>query len=213
MKTPFIDAVASRRPIQHRKLPRQSRLERGYIMVISMLILLLITILSISMAKSFFVEEEMGGNMREKNRSFVAAQSALAYGEWYVRQGIESLGGNAFCPTGVLTASTVICPTQQTPNTPPYSTANMPLTTYLPLPLPATSTTVPFLNTSSTGGKDTFYAAPGVYIQYVGETNGSFFVYQITAFGFGGTPDAVSIVQSVFQVAPNALGLSTGGSN
>jgi type IV pilus assembly protein PilX len=165
--------------------------ERGYVMVVSLLILLLITVMSITMARSFFLEEGMAGNLREKNRSFAAAQAALRYGEWYASQG----GTPASCSTltGAITAQ--LCTNAVTVNATPNA-STPPLATYISLPTSA------YLSVATGGGKDTFYAQPGFYVQFIGLTLHSVAIYQITAFGYGGSLNSVSVVQSTYQVCP-----------
>jgi type IV pilus assembly protein PilX len=174
------------------------REQRGYVMVLSMLMLLVITVISISMAKSFFLEEGMAGNVREKQRALAAAQSALSYGEWYVA---THQGYGATCGTGQL-ANASICTagvlfngqnnnSGANPNSALMNNA-VPLQTYFNAP------TSSYLNTTS-GAHDAFYALPGIYIQFVGlDTSNSDYIYKITAYGYGGSQSTVAIVQSTF---------------
>ena len=183
--------------------------QRGYVMVLSMLILLLITIMSISMGKSFFMEEGMAGNTREKNRSLAAAQAALLYGEWWAKQNF-SQGVDCSTMGSVLATGTgVICNWNSTNvvtyNTAPTGTAgSMPLAKYFTIP------TVSYITTS---GTDSFYAAPGAYVQYIGYMTVSGppqLLYRVTAFGYGGNANSFSVVQSTVAVASTTQCLATG---
>jgi type IV pilus assembly protein PilX len=170
--------------------------QRGYVMILSIILLLVITALSVSMAKSFFLEEGMAGNIREKNRSLAAAQAALSYAESVVSQGGTI---NTACGSGDLTPSGT--------NTPPIctgaasiisSSSVSPLGTYFKMPTSLTST---YLAVNQTIAKDTFWAQPGAYIQYIGVVPGTgVYVYSITAYGYGATPNSVSIVSSTYEV-------------
>jgi type IV pilus assembly protein PilX len=174
--------------------------QRGYLMVVSLLIILLITVMSISMAKSFFQEEGMAGNLREKSRSFAAAQAGLRYAEKFASTN-GRVAGSTCAASGILAAGT-ICNNQVQPST---TNGGAPLQAYWPMPTP--SSTVATFSNNATG--DAFYATPGVYIQWWGPLNGGA-VYVVTAFGYGGTQNSVSMVQSILQVNPNS-GNGTGG--
>lgn len=173
--------------------------QRGYVMVLSMLILLLITIMSISMSKSFFMEEGMAGNIREKNRSFVAAQAALSYAEDYLK---FAPGLGTACAIGTTTSvalgSIQVCNNPVTVLGSPNGVSVMPLTGYFPV------STLPNMSVSITGGTDKYFASPGVYIQFLGTVLQGGHIYQVTAFGYGGSQNSVSVVQSNFYVAPGA---------
>lgn len=167
--------------------------QRGYLMVVSMLIILLITIMSISMAKSFFLEEGMAGNLREKSRSFAAAQAGLRYGEYQAVQNGQS-SGSATCAAGLLSYTTTppVCNPLVAIST--SSTSVAPISSYYQMPQPNLA-----IATIATTGGDAFYKVPGIYVQYQGPLIGGA-VYLITAFGYGGTASSVSVVQSTLQV-------------
>jgi len=61
-------------------------LERGIALVTSLLLLLIITILALSMFRSFGSLEKIAGNLREKDRALHAAESAQQYAEWWLTQ-------------------------------------------------------------------------------------------------------------------------------
>jgi type IV pilus assembly protein PilX len=192
-------AGRSKPPALRPWLALRARRQHGYVMVISMLILLLIMIMSISMAKSFFLEEGMAGNIREKTRSSNAAQAALAYGEWFVDSGSQSsYGVNCPATPAVLTTAT-ICTNAVALNTTPNATTT-PFKIYFPLPASS------YMTISTAGGQDTFYALPGVYIQYLGLT-GQNYIYLITAYGYGGSLNSLSIIQSTYLTQPASQAL------
>ena len=170
--------------------------QRGYVMVLSMLMLLIITVISISMAKSFFLEEGMSGNLREKTRALGAAQAALTYGEWYVA---NHQGYGVTCAAGQLTNPT-ICTGPVTSNGVNASGNNSSLMNNAPLATYFLAPTSSYLNVNTAGGQDTFYAQPGIYIQFVGlDTSNSDYIYRITAYGYGGSQGTVAVVQSTFM--------------
>ena len=210
MKPLLLDGPAGRNPApaMHRSLDRKRRQQRGYVMVLSMLILLLITIMSISMSKSFFMEEGMAGNIREKNRSLNAAQAALTFAEQYAKATSTAplganctIGGNA--TTSLALPAIQICTNPASTTTSPNGVTLMPLQGYFPV------ATLPGINGNITtaGGTDKYFAAPGVYILLLGTTTGGGHIYQVTAYGYGGSQNSVSIVQSVFYVTPGTVAL------
>jgi prepilin-type N-terminal cleavage/methylation domain len=68
---------------QHMKTPR----EQGFVLIASLLMLVVLTLLAVSMSRSFGLQERMAGNLREKARAFDAAQSSLSYAEWWLTRG------------------------------------------------------------------------------------------------------------------------------
>ena len=167
--------------------------QRGYVMVVSMLIILLITVMSISMAKTFFLEERMAGSLREKSRSFAAAQAALRYGESFVRLHPGNVG--VTCPASGQLPSPVCNNAMPTPNTSGSGTQLFPA--YYPSQTPPSALGITVSATAPSA--DSFWSLPGIYIYYVGPTTGGY-LYQVYAYGYGGTQLSVSQVQSTVQV-------------
>lgn len=66
-------------------LPRR---QRGAILVIALMFLVLLTIISVSSISGVTLEEKMAGNMREQNVAFQAAESALRDAEIDLETGI-----------------------------------------------------------------------------------------------------------------------------
>jgi type IV pilus assembly protein PilX len=168
--------------------------QRGYVIIVSMLIILMITVMSISMAKSFFLEEGMAGNVREKSRSFALAQAAL---HWAELQALQSGGsGVVTCATSGTLSLPSICNNAVTLVT---GAGSVPLKAYTPLTATQIPTAIlPATLVSHTPAANTVYDYPGVYIQNMGATRGNGFLYQVTAFGYGGTSTSISEVQSTF---------------
>ncbi|MDR3481184.1 MAG: hypothetical protein P4L91_10765 [Burkholderiaceae bacterium] len=169
-------------------------------MVISMMMILLITVMSISMAKTFFLEERMAGSLREKSRSFAAAQAALRYGEWYLTQ---NAGAGVACPTSGSLTATPICNNAMPPVNAPGTGARL-FPAYFEATVPV-ALNVQFLATPT---KDSFWNPPGIYINFLGPTTqprGA--LYQIDAYGYGGTQLSVSEVQSTVWIACSNRGV------
>jgi type IV pilus assembly protein PilX len=55
--------------------------QRGAVLIISLIMLLVLTLLGVSSMRTTILEEKMAGNLRDKNTSFQAAETALRDGE------------------------------------------------------------------------------------------------------------------------------------
>ena len=75
--------------------------QRGVALVTSLLLLLIITILALSMFRSFGTQERIAGNLREKERALHAADSAQQYAEWWLLQGNNTAAGAVACAAGL----------------------------------------------------------------------------------------------------------------
>src|SRR5271170_135399 len=65
--------------------------QRGVVLVSSLLLLLVVTIMALSMFRSFGMQEKIAGNMREKQRALQAAESAQIYAEqWLITNAATS---------------------------------------------------------------------------------------------------------------------------
>ena len=71
----------------------------------SLLLLVIITIIALSMFRSFGTQEHIAGNLREKDRALHAATSDQQYAEWWLLQGNNSAIGAIACAAGVLNAT------------------------------------------------------------------------------------------------------------
>jgi type IV pilus assembly protein PilX len=179
------------------------RRQRGLILVSSLLLLVIVTILAVSMFRSFGVQEKIAGNTREKQRALHAAESAQQYAEWWL-----SSSGNA--TTGVVCNSLLdatgdisvgqVCSNKLSPSS---------VTT---LPWQASGADVgvayapPNMTVTTSSAADTYYRKPRFYISYLGATADSTpsnykLVYQIDAVGYGGSANAVAIVESTYYVS------------
>ncbi len=72
-------------------LPTPAR-QRGAILVIALLFLVLLTIIGVSSMSGVTLEEKMAGNLREQNLAFQAAESALRDAEIDLEVGIGGTG-------------------------------------------------------------------------------------------------------------------------
>ncbi len=171
---------------------------RGMALITSLLLLLVVTILAVSMFRSFGLEGRIAGNVREKQRALMAAEAAQQYAEsWLAQANLGTLQG-AGC-SAMLNANndeTQVCTNPLTAVlTSGTSVANVNAWPYW------TTYTPPGLGVgANVAGK--YFQAPGFYITYLGTSKdgtGSN-VYQIDAKGYGADANTVAVVESTFEV-------------
>jgi len=179
--------------------------QHGYVLVTSLVLLLVVTIMAISMYRSFGVQEQIAGNLREKGRALQAAEAAEQYAEQWMQNGNGALAAvnctallaatpsnnvGQIC-SNALTAATII-------NVPWVSGAGAPIgTSYTP-------------TTFTTGtGQNLYFALPTFYITSLGiSADGTGAVYQVDAVGYGGTQNAVAVVESTYIVGSSTACMS-----
>lgn len=174
--------------------------ERGMALITSLLLLVVVTILAVSMFRSFGIEGKIAGNVREKQRALLAAESAEQYAEWWLRQGSNSAVGSTICNTqmdanngeGQICSNTL--PSQYANGIAGIGTGTWPTyTEYTPPGMTVSSSSI-------TG--DSYYARPRFYISDLGpnKDGSGAEVFEIDAKGFGASPNTVAVVQSTFIV-------------
>lgn len=168
--------------------PTGFRKEGGYVLVVSMILLVVLTLLAVSMFRSFGLQELMAGNLREKTRAVDAAQAAINYAEWWLTQGSNATTGVA---CAAVTNTPVVCNTAiASATTTPWAVG----VNYNPNPA--------YMTVSASGGTGTYFQAPQFYIQYVGlAAGGTGALYRITAVGWGGNSAAVAVLQSTYIIS------------
>ena len=177
--------------------------QRGVALISSLLLLIIITILALSMFRSFGTQEKIAGNLREKDRALHAAASAQQYGEWWLTQGNNAAIGAVTC-AGTLNANLgqgQIC--KQTPSQAGY-TVTRPETwaaqiQYVP----------PTMGVSGVAGPNSdppYFGPPAFYVTDLGVAgDGAGEAYQIDAYGYGSTAGTVAVVESTYEVAQGVV--------
>jgi type IV pilus assembly protein PilX len=70
--------------------------QRGMVLISSLLLLIVVTIIALSMFRSFGMQEKIAGNMREKQRAFQGAVSAQEFAEnWLINIQCNASTGRA----------------------------------------------------------------------------------------------------------------------
>jgi type IV pilus assembly protein PilX len=174
--------------------------QRGMVLVTALLLLVVVTLLAVSMFRSFGLDERIAGNMREKQRALSAAETAEQYAEYWLASGHASTG--IACATPLISSSVgqVCSNALVSPTTTPWTMGVNYLYT------PSTATT---MNISTSGGMGNYYQTPAFYIAYVGTTSTGT-LYQIDAVGYGGSPDATAVVEAVYAISTSTQCKSCG---
>jgi len=190
-------------------------------LVTSMLLLLIVTILIVAMFHSFTTQEKIAGNVREKERALHAAESAEQYAEWWITQGNNAQTGAVTCVAGLLDGNAVgnpgqICSYMLLSSTRPSLGINV---TQVPWTIagagggPVGVTFVPAgmaINAAGgyTNNSADYFAKPVFYIADLGvAADGQGEAYQIDAAGYGGSANAVAVVESTYEVAKGVSNL------
>jgi type IV pilus assembly protein PilX len=186
-----------------RATPPVTRPQRGMALISGLLLLVVVTILAVSMFRSFGMQARIAGNTREKQRALHSAEGAQAYAEWYV-----SLpgGGNA---TQGTTCNAVVQITTSA-NVQVCSTM-LDATTVTAGPWTSQGNKVGFVYQPpgmSTTGSDAYAQLPMFYIGFLsyipplpGSSMPAYYNYVIDATGTGGTSNTMAVVESTYQVA------------
>ena len=181
--------------------------QRGVALITAMLLLIVVTIMALSMFRSYGTQERLAGNTRDKQRAINAAISAQQYAESLLASGAAPATGT--CPAGLLPSltSSEVC--------------NVALPDFSKLPWTAGNTYIQFtsntingvanvisaVGTNDKAGQSASYVqAPVFYITDLGANAGSppGEVYQVDALGFGGTSNTVAVVESTFVIGTNS---------
>jgi type IV pilus assembly protein PilX len=181
--------------------------QRGVVLISSLLLLIVVTIIALSMFRSFGIQEKIAGNMREKQRALQAAESAQVFAEiWLSNNGTGpsvactgmldgTIGQGQICantlPTAVADVTSV-----------PWSIGGQPVgVTYLPtgaanMSIKTAASVADLLNPS-------YFGTPTFYISDMGPSADATIpgeVYQVDAYGYGGSSNTVAVVESTYAV-------------
>ena len=181
--------------------------QRGVALIASLLIMLLMTIVALSIFRNNNLTERLSGGTRDKQRAFQVAQSALAYGEWWLTQQTTSTLTPVTCSTTTNFTNLQVCTVAA------GSTASTIATLKNYQGFAPTNMVINSSGGLAANGDINYSQKPGIYIA----TNGILTatgqtLYQVTAIGYGGTSGkagAEAVVQSYFVL--NASSVSGGG--
>jgi type IV pilus assembly protein PilX len=184
-----------------------ARAQRGMVLVSSLLLLVVVTIIALSMFRSFGIQERIGGNMREKQRALQAAVSAQQYAENWLSGNATAvpvtcgnllngnIGQGQICSNKL---STVVTDVTSLPWTNIGGIAVG--VTYLPPGMSLSTTTSV---SAASLANPTYYATPSFYISDLGpsaDPNIPGEIYQVDAVAYGGLITTAAVVESTYAV-------------
>jgi type IV pilus assembly protein PilX len=181
------------------------------VLVSSLLLLLVVTIMALSIFRSFGMQEKIAGNTREKQRALQSAVGADNYAEWWIAKGSNAplavaagiastasttcsavIDGNVN-PTKIQICSNTMASLGMSPASIPWNVAG---TSYSPANMNIAGAAV-----VNTGVSDSYYKKPEFYVTDLGPVaTGSGELYQVDAFSYGLTPSTVAVVESTLAV-------------
>ena len=180
--------------------------QRGVVLVTSLLLLVVVTIIALSMFRSFGIQEKIAGNTREKQRALQAAVSAQQYAENWLSQYAGTtvpvncstqVNGNfinqiQICSNKLSTAVANVTNV-------PWLIGGNPVGALFTPPGMALSATTSVLTASN----PTYYASPSFYISDLGpsaDPNIPGEIYQVDAVAYGGASTTAAVVESTYAV-------------
>jgi type IV pilus assembly protein PilX len=186
--------------------------QRGVALISAMLLLVIITILGMSMFRSFPTQEKIAGSVREKERALHAANSAQQYAEWWLMANNNIANGDIICGAQAqllnanLNNQGQICANQLytlLPGGTVIDVTNVPWTVggapvgvqYVPNGMTITGNPIVTAGDSAYAGAPVFYIAD---LGAAGDASGE--AYQIDAYAYGGSANTVAVVESVYEV-------------
>jgi len=175
------------------------RAQRGFVLVSSMLLLIVVTLLAVSMFRSFGVDEKIAGNTRDKQVAVQAAESAEQFAENWLAFNIAN---NASANNGAALNDAVpaIACVGYTPSSAPQvcntalpNPSQLPWAAGVNFTLPAN--TLPANGIALTSAP---VQQPSFYIWYKGQIGSYGYEYEIDAVGYGSSPNTVAIVDTLY---------------
>ena len=193
-----------RRTLGASRATTRSAPNRGIALITALILLVVITLLGVTMFRSFTAQERNAGNTREKQRAFEAAESTLRFAERSLIQGNSngsvvcsslvsadtSPQAVAICSNALSSSQSAAIPWKVTPNGADLGYSYTPTG----------------LSTGTTGGTNSYVITPRFYLSPLGlDPSGMQQLYQVTAMAQGGNSSSNAVVQSVFAVTANVI--------
>ncbi len=178
--------------------------QRGIALVACLLLLLVVTIIALSMYRSFGIQERIAGNTREKQRALQAAVTAQQYAEWWLSAGNAALNSPIAC-NSVLNANLSqgqICTLASMPTDftqLPWQSGSA----YVGVTLLPNTMLISANPATGTAANPTYYSTPTFYITDLGPSGDPTVpgeIYQVDAVGYGGSSNTAAVVESTYAV-------------
>jgi type IV pilus assembly protein PilX len=201
---------------QHHQRSHGPRRQRGAILIVALMFLVLLTIVGVSTISGTTLEEKMAGNMREQATAFQAAESALRDAEIDLETGIGGTGNRdaALAATGgINTVFATACTASFTngvclqPASPP-GTYQTDVVTASGWDWTSTSKTVQYGAYTGATAFSGLFRQPRYVIEYLAEKDDSSLgantrYFRITARGWGADQNTTVTLQSVYKMPLN----------
>ena len=199
------------------RTPRHPARERGMVLIISLLLLLVVTILALAMFRGVGLEGRIAGNVMDKQRALQAATTTENYAEQWLVGNVNTSTPTA-CTPSTFTGATVpiICSNTLVGSTASGSAAVVPwdmggnnnATDALGFDYNPAVTATSNLFLVNTGQANDYVQAPTVYVADLGNdaTLANAVDYQVDAWSYGGSTGTVAVVESVYQIRYIAMG-------
>jgi type IV pilus assembly protein PilX len=185
--------------------------QRGMVLIASLLLLLVVTIMAVSLFRSFGIDEKIASNTREKEIALTAAETAEQYAEqWLTDNTVTTVNCTQPLVAPLSQACLNAAPAAFDPGpNGSQSVTNLPWTinnvsagvTWQPAGMSTASLA------GSNGANGVYTNPPVYYISYLGAgtapdgvSQGT--VYQIDAAGYGSVQGTKAVVESTFIVVP-----------
>ncbi len=182
--------------------------QRGVVLVSSLLLLIVVTIIALSLFRSFGMQEKIAGNMREKQRALQAAESAQVFAEIWLSNNATALsitcaglldgtiGEGQICAN---TLPTVVADVTSVP----WKITGVPVgVSYLPTNMLINNASILTYSPANLANP-TYFGKPTFYISDMGPSADPGIpgeVYQVDAYGYGGSANTVAVVESTYAV-------------
>jgi type IV pilus assembly protein PilX len=176
--------------------------QRGMVLVTSLLLLVVVTLLAVSMFRSFGLDEKIAGNVRDKQRALNLAQTTEQFAENWLTQTVAYGNTGVTCNALQTVATAVVCNQSlalpvSDPTVVPWQIGGAPVgVTYQPAAPMA-------ITPSTTGGVNSYYAYPTFYVSYAGPNPaGIGQIYKIDAAAYGGSGNTIAVIETTYLIQP-----------
>ena len=183
--------------------------QRGMVLITTLLLLVVVTILALAMFRTVGLENIIAGNVLDKQRAVLAADSAQTDAEqWLLNGGASSNPVDCGLSPPSTSTGIIVCtkPLYQElangqPATVPWAIGNSSSAGYGYNPGGND------LTVSTSGGINTVYGLPTVYVGQLGWDGNSrnAFDYRVDSWAYGGADATVAVVESTYQIRYTAL--------
>ena len=197
-----------------RRLAARARHEKGFVLITGLLFLVVMTLIGLALFRGTGLMNRISANTRDKQRAFEAAQATLQYSAWWLAT--PAGGGNGTtCATnsGATVATLHVCTEMLDTSLTTVAALGWKNLAFAYTPPNMTVQTDGIGGGTTGSGASTdilYYAVPGVYIERLGlDTAGTAQYYQMTAYGYGGDANSVSVVRSTYKQTAKSTNLKT----